>query len=145
MDEYALDEVRNAKFDEWYAGILEKYTLESYPDVWLPLVPMEPAFEPVEIDPEAAAADIPTFHIISDEDEESAADLLSNDAENGEEMIKEIVEEAIVEEAIEEAVEEAIAEEVIEEAIVEEVIEEAIKNTEAEELMLILTNDKENK
>ena len=35
----------------------------------MPIVPLEPVFEAIEIDPEAINPDIPTFHIVSDEEE----------------------------------------------------------------------------
>ena len=50
-----------------YDELIAKHQVVDYPEVWMPLVPMEPAFEPIVIDTEAA--DIPTITLskISDE------------------------------------------------------------------------------
>ena len=72
--------VKNELYDAWYEGLSAKYTRVSYPDIWLPLVPMEPVFEPVEIDVSEDSS-LPTFHIITDEEGNST--IVSDDeAEN---------------------------------------------------------------
>ena len=63
-----IDAVRKELYDAWYEGLTEKYQSESYPEIWLPLVPEEPVFTPIEVEVPAEGEDnIPTFHIISDE------------------------------------------------------------------------------
>ena len=59
--------VRDEIYNEWYEGLAEKYQRESYPEIWLPLVPEEPAFTPVVIEATAEDSKSSTFHIISDE------------------------------------------------------------------------------
>ena len=62
-----IDSVRKELYDAWYEGLNEKYQSESYPEIWLPLVPEEPVFTPIDVEVPAEGDNIPTFHIISDE------------------------------------------------------------------------------
>ena len=71
LEDEALESAQSAVYQEWYDGLRAKHQVESYPEIWLPLVPMEPVFEPIVIDTNAENDDIPTFHIISDGEENS--------------------------------------------------------------------------
>ena len=71
LEDEALESAQSAVYQEWYDGLKAKHQVESYPEIWLPLVPTEPVFEPVVIDTDAENSDIPTFHIISDDEENS--------------------------------------------------------------------------
>ena len=64
LEDEALESAQSAVYQEWYDGVVAKHQVESYPEIWLPLVPMEPVFTPIVIDTESA--DIPTFHILPD-------------------------------------------------------------------------------
>ena len=124
MEDEALQAAQNEVYDEWYQGLQAKYNVESYPEVWLPLVPLEPAFEPVVIDPEAQNPDIPTFHIISDEEETEDE---KTDNTNTDQTVSEDDEELTIRNT-------------------EQNDDEAgIKNTEQENLAYIINNDAENK
>ena len=75
--------VRDELFNEWYEGLAAKYQRESYPEIWLPLVPEEPVFTPIKVEAPAEGSNTPTFHIISDEngtvtDEEVAVETTDN-------------------------------------------------------------------
>ena len=124
MEDEALQAAQNEVYDEWYQGLQAKYNVESYPEVWLPLVPLEPAFEPVVIDPEAQNPDIPTFHIISDGEETEDE---KTDNTNTDQTVSEDDEELTIRNT-------------------EQNDDEAgIKNTEQENLAYIINNDAENK
>lgn len=76
MGEDALNEKRSEVYEEYYNSLSDKYSWVAYPETWLPLVPMEPAFEPVVLEASGDDSSIPTFHIISDEND---ADLDEED------------------------------------------------------------------
>ena len=124
MEDEALQAAQSEVYDEWYQSLQSKYKVESYPEVWLALVPLEPAFEPIVIDPEAQNPDIPTFHIISDEEE---TEDVQPDAEKTEQPASENEEDLTIHNT-------------------EQKDEETgIKNTEQENLAYIINNDAENK
>ncbi|MBQ6342550.1 MAG: peptidylprolyl isomerase [Anaerolineaceae bacterium] len=84
--------VKNELYDAWYEGLSAKYNRVSYPEIWLPLVPTEPVFEPVSIDA-SEESNLPTFHIISDEEGNTtieADDETENDTEADNEDEKEL-------------------------------------------------------
>ena len=74
LEDEALESAQSEVYQEWYDGVIAKHQVESYPEVWLPLVPTEPVFEPIVIDTNAENSNIPTFHIISDEEGSSEED-----------------------------------------------------------------------
>ena len=86
LEDSALKAAQQQVSAEWYQKLQEKYTVESYNDVWMPLVPMEPVFEPIEIDVTDGAG-IPTYTIGSPDDEEvsetqpEAEDMLQSDTD----------------------------------------------------------------
>ena len=69
LEDEALESAQSAVYQEWYDDVVAKHQVESYPETWLPLVPMEPVFTPIVIDTENS--DIPTFHILPDGEENS--------------------------------------------------------------------------
>ena len=93
LEDSALQAAQQKAAAEWYESLQKKYTVESYSDIWMPLVPTEPVFEPIQI--EAAAGEgIPTFTIGGDQtdtyedtlsidntEQDSTALLLNNDQE----------------------------------------------------------------
>ena len=68
MEGDALEAAKTEAASEWLDALQEKYTVESFQEVWLPFVPTEPVFEPIEIDIQADES-IPTYSIGSDEKE----------------------------------------------------------------------------
>ena len=72
LEDNALESAQSAVYQEWYDGVVAKHQVESYPEIWLPLVPMEPVFTPIVIDTENS--DIPTFHILPDGEENAEAE-----------------------------------------------------------------------
>ena len=87
MEAEALETARNAAAQEWYEEMLSRYDIQSNQEVWLPLVPMEPAFEPLITDTGADEdLDIPTFSIGTQDEAEAAEpeaeeDLSTNSTE----------------------------------------------------------------
>ena len=132
MDETALEAAKGEIFQEWYDSLLEKYNVESYPEIWLPLVPTEPVFEPIDFEALAENEDIPTFHIIS---EDESADETEEDL-----TIRNTEQEVTVEPTEEPAETETGSDETGENA--EEDL--TIRNTEQEVTEFLLDNDAEN-
>ena len=75
MEDEALEAAQKEVYQEWYEELKAEYKLESYPEVWLDLVPMEPVFEPITIET-TDESEVPTFHIISDDEEVEDDDVV---------------------------------------------------------------------
>ena len=127
MDEEAQQIVRDQVFDEWYQQLIGKYDRENYPDVWMPLVPMEPAFVPVN--PE----DITTQNFYEFSNEENT----ESDANEETGIVNTEQDDAAV------STDNAEGQEVTAEAENDEE-ETGIVNTEQDDAALLLDNDAEN-
>ena len=92
MEDEALQAAQNEVHEKWSQDLMAKHQVVSYPDVWMDLIPAEPAFEPVVSNPESAA-DIPTFHIIDSEEtaegdtDETTAEELQDETNGDEEPL----------------------------------------------------------
>ncbi len=115
MEAEALQAARSAAAEEWYADLLTNYDIQSNKEVWLPMIPTEPAFEPITIDPyNDEDFEIPTFSIGSQEE--------GTEAENTEPAAEEVPAEEPAEAQEEEL---------------------SINNTEQDDTALMLNNDAE--
>ena len=92
LEDSALKAAQQEVSAEWYKKLQEKYAVESYSDVWMPLVPEEPVFEPIEIDAEEAG--IPTYTIGSWDDEEGSETQQAEGPADTEEPKSDDIEEA---------------------------------------------------
>lgn len=116
--------VKNELYDAWYEGLSAKYNRVSYPEIWLPLVPTEPVFELVSIDA-SEESNLPTFHIISDEEGNTTIEA-DDETEN--------VTEAEVKDEKELTIENTEQDSAL-----------TIQNTEQEETAITINNNAENK
>ena len=72
MEEAALETARNTAAEEWYQELIAGYDIQTNKEVWLPLVPMEPAFEPLNIQTDGEdGSGIPTFSIGTQDEAET--------------------------------------------------------------------------
>ncbi len=83
----ALQAAQNEAYDEWKLELRSKHDIQSYPEIWLPLVPDEPVFTPIEVEVPAEGDNNPTSHIIFDENgnvtsEEVTVEPINEDENN---------------------------------------------------------------
>ena len=122
-------------YQEWYEDLKAGYKLESYPEVWLNLVPMEPVFEPIKIET-TDEAEVPTFHIISDDETVEDDDVVQTIANTEQDEVAYTINNNAEENK------EATPTPETPEKTKDDV--QPIKNTEQEEVAYSLSNSKEN-
>ena len=135
MEDEALEAAQKEVYQEWYEDLKAGYKLESYPEVWLNLVPMEPVFEPIKIET-TDEAEVPTFHIISDDETVEDDDVVQTIANTEQDEVAYTINNNAEENK------EATPTPETPEKTKDDV--QPIKNTEQEEVAYSLSNSKEN-